>query len=365
MRTDSRKPIRLLTLVPYPLNTAPGQRYRIEQWASYLNEEGIEVHFETFAGAALSRVLYHPGHYALKAWHTVQAWLRMARSVWRGADFDAVYLYREAALIGPAWLERLAQRRNACLIYDFDDAVWLHYVSPSNRHLSYLKVPGKTRAICRLAAAVTVGNEMLAEYARQYNPRVTVVPSTVSLREYRPRLQRCGGDPPVIGWTGSHSSARYLPLVERALQTLARTEHFRLLVVGLADYKLDGVTLEHRPWRAATEVADLWAMDVGIMPLSDDPWARGKCAMKAIQYMGVGIPAVVSPVGANRTVVEDGVTGFHASSIDQWVAALGRLLRDQELRSRMGVAARSRVEGEYSAEVQAPRVGALLRSLQP
>jgi glycosyltransferase involved in cell wall biosynthesis len=154
-----------------------------------------------------------------------------------------------------------------------------------------------------------------------------------------------------------------LRLVHRPLQQLARERRFRLLVIGVEDYQLEGVHVECRAWRRDTEVEDLWPMDVGIMPLSDDPWARGKCAMKAIQYMGVGVPAVVSPVGANREVVADGLTGFHASSDEEWVRVLGRILDDANLRSRMGAEARRRVETRYSAEVQAPRVAELLRGL--
>lgn len=354
----------VLALVPYPLDSAPGQRYRIEQWAPYLREEGIDVHFEPFAAEALSTALYRPGHYATKAWHMTRAWLRRARTARRAAGFDIVYLYREAALIGPAWLERLVRRCNPRLVYDFDDAIWLPYVSPRNRYLSYLKAPGKTSAICRMAAAVTVGNEMLADFARRYNLSVSVVPSTVSLREYRPRPLPSADATPVIGWTGSHSSAQYLRVAEGALQALARRRRFRLLVIGLDDYRLEGVDVECRRWSAATEVEDLWAMDIGIMPLFDDPWSRGKCAMKAIQYMGVGLPAVVSPVGANREVVEDGACGFHAATEPIWIESLERLLDDDVLRGRMGSEGRKRIERRYSAESQAPRVGAILRGLQ-
>lgn len=360
----SERQIRVLALVPYPLGTAPGQRYRIEQWAPYLSEMGVEIHFEPFAAAALSAALYRVGHYAAKAWHMTSAWLKRARTAWRADSFDVVYLHREAALIGPSWLERLARRRNPRLLYDFDDAVWLPYVSPRNSYFSYLKAPGKTAAICRMAAAVTAGNERLADFARRYNPAVTVVPSTVSLREYRPRPQPAGGAMQVVGWTGSHSSAQYLRLVEGALQTLARRRRFRFLVIGLDDYRLAGVDVECRAWNAETEVEDLWPMDVGTMPLFDDPWARGKCAMKAIQYMGVGLPAVVSPIGANRDVVQDGVSGFHATTEEEWVRALDQLLDDGDLRSRMGAEGRRRVEAGYSAETQSPRVGALLRNLQ-
>jgi glycosyltransferase involved in cell wall biosynthesis len=129
----------------------------------------------------------------------------------------------------------------------------------------------------------------------------------------------------------------------------------------LEEYRIDGVDVECRPWRSDTEVEDLWCLDVGIMPLSDDAWARGKCAMKAIQYFGVGIPAVVSPVGANRDVVTDGVCGFHAAKEHDWVARLRDLLDHRELREQMGRQGRARVEAHYSAEVQAPRLGAILR----
>jgi glycosyltransferase involved in cell wall biosynthesis len=361
---NAEHPLRVLALVPYPLDTAPGQRYRIEQWAPYLRDEGIDVQFAPFAGAALAKALYQRGHYVAKAWHMALALLKRVRTAWRADRFDVIYLYREAALVGPAWLERLASRANPRLMYDFDDAIWLHYVSPRNRYLSYLKAPRKTGVLCQMSAAVTVGNETLARFARRYNPRVTVIPSTVSLREYRRRPPSRTGDVPVIGWTGSHSSAQYLRVAEGALREVARRRDFRVLIIGLEQYRLDGVRVECRPWTAKTEVEDLWPMDIGIMPLVDDPWARGKCAMKAIQYMGVGLPAVVSPVGANRVVVEDGVTGFHAATESEWVRALERLLDDEDLRVRMGAEGRRRVEGEYSAEVHAPRVGALLKSLQ-
>jgi len=292
-----------------------------------------------------------------------RSWLRRLAVVRRASDFDVVYLYREAALIGPAWLERLARFRNPRLVYDFDDAIWLPYVSPRNRYLSYLKAPGKTAAICRMAAAITVGNATLADFARRYNRSVTVMPSTVSLREYRPRPRPQTVTTPVIGWTGSHSSAQYLRHIEGALQALARKRPFRFVTIGIDDYRLEGVQVGCRPWRADHEVGDLWSFDIGIMPLFDDPWARGKCAMKAIQYMGAGVPAVVSPVGASRDVVLDGVCGFLATTEEDWVHALSRLLESPQLRARMGEEGRRRVERNYSAEVQAPRLGELLKGL--
>jgi glycosyltransferase involved in cell wall biosynthesis len=355
--------LNVLALVPYPLESAPGQRYRIEQWSPYLSEAGIDVQFEPFTTPELGRCLYQKGRYLTKSLLMGRAWLAAIARSWRATRFDALFLYREAALVGPSLLERLAHWRNPRVIYDFDDAIWQRYKSPSNQYFSYLKTPGKTRTLCRLAAAVTVGSEHLARYAQRYNSHVTIVPSTVSLRTYRPAPSAQAGDPPVIGWTGSHSSIQYLKLIEGALQKLASRRRFRLRVIGVPDYTLPGVDVESLPWKAESEVEDLWPLAVGIMPLTEDPWTAGKCAMKAIQYLGIGVPAVVSPVGSNREVVEHGVTGFHAGSPDEWVTTLERCLDDLPLRERLGRAGRAAVVARYSAESQAPRVAALIRSV--
>lgn len=355
--------MRVLALVPYPLDTAPGQRYRCEQWAPYLAELGIHLAFAPFATRALQERLYTRGSYFAKAGEMMRSLCRRIPEAWSAARYDAVLVHREACLVGPAWAERLAHHRRPALVYDFDDAVYRAYVSPTNRYLSYLKFPGKTSTLCRLAGAVIAGNEHLADYARRYNPRVHVVPSTVSLRAYRPRPGARPERPLVIGWTGSHSSAQYLALVAGALQRLRRRHDFRFLVIGAAGIEIPGVEVECRPWRSASEVEDLWAIDVGIMPLPDEPWARGKCGMKALQYMGVGVPAVVSPVGANREIVEANVNGFLPATEDEWVEALDLLLTDRALRRRLGEGARRTVETGYSAEVQAPRVADILRSV--
>jgi glycosyltransferase involved in cell wall biosynthesis len=265
--------------------------------------------------------------------------------------------------MGPAWAERLAKARQKRFVYDFDDAVWVPYVSPTNRYLSYLKFPGKTRALCRMASLVLAGNDYLAEWARQHASNVHVVPSTVSLREYAVRPRKAAGDIPVIGWTGSHSSVQYLRKLDGALRRLRQQRAYRLVVVGLEGLEISGVDVVCRPWSATTEAYDLGDFDVGIMPLPDEPWARGKCGMKAIQYMAMGVPAIVSPVGANRTIVRDGIDGFHASTEDDWAAVLERVLGDSTLRRRLGDAARASVEARFSAEVQAPRVAGFLKRL--
>jgi glycosyltransferase involved in cell wall biosynthesis len=355
--------MKVLAWVPYPLGVAPGQRYRIEQWSPYLRELGIDVTFQPFATPGLARALYQPGRWLAKGVGMAGGVLRRLSEALQAGEYDAVLLQREGSLIGPAWSERLLRSRQPAIVYDFDDAIYLPYVSPTNRYLSYLKFPWKTRALCRMAAAVVAGNDHLAEYASRYNDRVSVVPSTVSLREYRPRPEPARERVPVVGWTGSHSSLPYLSLARRPLQELRKRREFRVLIIGVEEYEIPGVEVECRPWSAESEVRDLWDMDVGIMPLPDEPWARGKCGMKAIQYMGVGIPALVSPVGANREIVADGITGMHAAAESDWVERLDLLLTDAELRHRLGRAAREAVRLRYSAESQVPRVAEILRSV--
>ena len=212
-------------------------------------------------------------------------------------DYDAIYLFREAALFGPPMFERLSYRSGVPIIFDFDDAIFVRYVSPSNGVLSYLKCPTKTKAICRLATHVIAGNPYLADYARQTSKNVSIVPTTIDTEKYEVIPRETVGDLPVIGWSGSFSTVQHLDSLASALRRLARTEKFRLVVIGTPSYKLDDVEVEAVPWHSATEVSDLRQIDIGIMPLPDEPWSRGKCGLKALQYMALGILALLARGG--------------------------------------------------------------------
>ncbi|HYH84017.1 MAG TPA: glycosyltransferase family 4 protein, partial [Pyrinomonadaceae bacterium] len=346
--------IRLLAIVPSVYDRNPSQRYRIEQWEPLLRASGVEITYRAFEDEELSRVLYSSGRTAHKAMLTLRAFARRARHLRDLREFDAVYILRESALLGPPVFERLIARGGVPFVFDFDDAVFERYVSPSNGYLSYLKFPGKTRTICRLAAHVTAGNEYLAEYARRFNPRVTVIPTSVDTSKYTIE-PRAPNEVPVVGWTGSYSTVQHLLTLAGALRRLAERERFRLRVISTPDTKLEGlegVEVELLPWRSETEVEDLRPLDMGIMPLPEDRWSRGKCGMKALQYMGLGIATVCSPVGVNSEIVRDGANGFIAATEDEWVEKLTLLLRSPELRERLGRAGRATVEEKYSAAVQ-------------
>lgn len=357
-------PIRMLALVPYPYDTAPGQRYRIEQWERLLRAEGVETTFEPFADEELGTLLRLPGQAPAKANAIARATLARIAAVRRVPAYDVVYLYREAALVGPALLERWIRRMGIPFVLDFDDAVFLRKTSPVNGPWSLLKFPSKTGTICRLASHVVVGNGYLAAYARRFNPHVMVIPSSIDTDQYVRRGPRAAdAADPVIVWTGSYSTLPYLDGLRGVFRRLAAHRRFRLKVIGVEDYRLDGVDVEVAPWRSETEVADLSGADIGVMPLPDDPWTRGKCAMKALQYMGLGIAAVCSPVGANAEIVQHGRNGLLATSEDEWVDALARLLDDPQERARLGEAGRATVEAGFSAAVQAPRFHDVVRSV--
>jgi glycosyltransferase involved in cell wall biosynthesis len=355
--------MRLLALVPSLYDTSPGQRFRLEQWEPLLRERGVEITYKSFESEGLHKTLYQPGRIGQKLQLVAEAFARRVSEMGLARDFDAVYVFREAALLGPAVFERWLRRTGVPLIFDFDDAVFVPYKSPSNGYLSYLKFPGKTRTICRLAAHVMAGNPYLADYARRVNERVTIIPTTIDTEKYtvEPRAESPGA--PVIGWSGSYSTVQHLDTLGGALQRLAKRERFRLRVIGTPSYKLEGVEVEALPWRAETEVADLRAMDIGVMPLPDDKWSAGKCGLKALQYMALGVPTVCSPVGVNTEIIRDGENGLIAGTEDEWVEKLSRLLRSAELRARLGRAGRATVEERYSAATQAPRVYQVIESV--
>jgi glycosyltransferase involved in cell wall biosynthesis len=349
--------MKLLVIAPSLRNTSPGSRFRVEQWMPHFEANGVDCTYAAFEDETLHELIYTKGNTLRKAGAILRALGRRASLARRIREFDLVFLFEEAARIGPAILERAIRWLGAPLVYDFCDPIYLPYRSPRNHYLARLKCIGKTAAICRLADHVLVGNDALAEYALRYNPNVTVVPLTIDTRLYLARtIPGAEGEPPVIGWSGSHSTVPHLERIRPVLQELSRRRRFRLLVVGEPDYRIEGVDSVARSWSAAREVEDLHEMDVGIMPLPNDEWTERRSQLKVRQYMGVGIPTVASPVGVNRELIRNGVDGFLAESDDDWLSLLTRLLDDPGLRLAIGRRARASIEERFSSEVWAARV---------
>lgn len=357
--------MKVLVLAPFMYDTAPGQRFRIEQWAKHLEKKEFEFKYVPFVDEQLQRILYKPGQFGRKVILIMKALARRVRLVLEVKKYDVVFLFREAALIGPAVIESRIARQGVPLVFDFDDAIWVPYISPANRYLSYLKFFNKTADICRLSTHITVGNRHLATYARQYNSNVTVIPTTIDTEIYMIREFRRAENGTVVkvGWTGSYSTVQHLDTLRMALRELRRQQDYRLMVIGTPNYRLESVETASYQWQAESEVRDLQQFDIGIMPLPDDEWSRGKCGLKLLQCMGVGVPTVGSPVGVNTEIIRDGVNGFIAATDQEWIEKLSLLIQRPDLRQEIGIAGRQTVEQYYSARNWAPRVGQVFKSI--
>jgi glycosyltransferase involved in cell wall biosynthesis len=339
--------LKLLALVPYPADLSPSQRFRIEQWAPELAAAGIDVALRPFASAPLMEVQHRPGRALAKAGQGLAAALRRLRGLAEVRAHDAVLIHRAAFLMGPALLERLVAWMGRPVIFDFDDAIYLLHTTEANRALGWLKFPGKTAALCRLSRQVVVANDELAAYARPLNPRVTVVPSSVDTDRFQPDPQPPGSRLR-LGWTGSSTSLTHLEAFAPTLRELVERHPIELHVHADREPRLGGVPFEWHPWTPEGEREVLSRFEVGIMPMPDDPWARGKSAMKALLYMAMGIPALCSAVGANRVVVDHGRNGLLAGTPAEWHEQLGALVASPDLRQRLGAAGRRTVEERYS-----------------
>jgi len=356
--------MRALGLVPYPPGQVPSQRFRIEQWMPRLRALGIECTLLPFFDSDLYRRLGRPGNEASKVLGLLRAAGRRWRMVPEIGAYDLIFLHREAIPFGPAVLERVLARRKP-VVFDFDDAIWLRSRNPVNPLAEWVKCVGKIESISKLASAVMVGNSYLAEWARRRNRSTSVVPTTIDTEDaYDRRKAHSSIEVPTIGWSGSASTLRYLEFLRPVLEQLARRRRFRLLITyNGPERQWPGIDMHWRPWTSDREVDDLLEFDIGLMPQPDEEWAKGKCGLKALQYMALGIPPVASRNGVLPEIIQDGRSGFLAANPDEWLARLESLLGDCKLRELMGEEARLTVQQRYDARLHVPRIADILRTV--
>ncbi len=360
----TKRSLRVLAMVPYPAGQAPSQRFRIEQWMPHLRAVGIDCELASFMDSELYEQLARPGDPGSKAAGLLRATARRWRTLAEIGAYDLVFLHREAMAFGPAVLEQMIARRKP-VVFDFDDAIWLRNENRVNRLAAWVKCPGKTMTIAKRAAAVVAGNAYLAEWARRYNRSTYIVPTTIDMEGgYNRQKIHAPSEVPIIGWSGTTSTLRYLEFLRPVLEELARRRRFRLRVicdgapVHWPELKMDWCT-----WSSAREVDDLIPSDIGLMPQPDEEWAKGKCGAKALQYMALGIPPVASRNGVLPEIVEEGRSGFLADAPSEWMERLEELLDDWKLRAAMGEQARMTVQERYSARIHVPRIADIFCSV--
>lgn len=346
---------RVLALMKYG-TCAASTRQRLVQYIPYLETHDVAVELSPLLDNAYLENLAKGGKKSLRG--IAVAYLNRFRQLLR-RDFDILWVQYELLPYFPGAFERLLKLSGRPVVVDMDDAFFHAYdlhPNPVIRH----SLGSKFAPLLRGASLCICGNEYLEGYARRFAPATVIIPTVVDTRKYVPEY-RDSSHPLVVGWIGSPSTWRYVePLLPVMLPMLReRNIVFRAVGAGPAAQGIPGV--EAVAWTEEQEIAEIQRMDVGIMPVPDDPWSRGKCGYKLIQYMACGLPTVASPVGVNARIVVDGETGFLARTLGDWPPALRKLLDDPALRRRMGSEGRVIVDRDYSLVSQQDR---LLRALQ-
>ncbi len=340
---------------------AASSRYRMMQYFPYLKSHDIDCTVSSLFDDLYLEEKFTQGKTRPAA--VLRAVSRRSAALLRARAYDLLVLQYEAVPYLPPLCEKYLAALGVPYVYDIDDAIFHNYDQSRYAAVRYF-LGDKIRKFMAGAAGVMAGSEYLAAYAREVNPRVEVLPTVVDLTRYPPTpLPRPRKDEPlVIGWIGSPSTAVYLDDIAPALRALAAEGPVRLVLVGAGKPRTPGVPLQLLPWTESGEVDRLRRFDVGIMPLPDTPWARGKCGFKLIQYMACGLPVIASPVGENRLIVDHGVQGLWARTNEEWLLALRTLRDDAALRQSLGQAGRKRVEARYCMQVTAPRLLSALRA---
>lgn len=345
--TEKKKEIKVCALILYPYNTTPGQRFRIEQWEPYLEKDGISIDYYTFADEKLMKTMPQKGKFFSKISGLTKAFFKRVSHLSLLSKYDVIFLYRATTMIGPAILERILKMSGRPIIYDFDDAIFMPHTADANRLFSWMKFAGKTASICRLSAAVTVGNAWLADYSLKYNKNTFIVPTSIDTDAYQP-IEKEKTDKVIVGWTGSSTSQYHLEMFEPTLAKLLEKHDVEIRVISNREPSFKTVPYSWREWSPETEIREIGLLDIGIMPNPDDEWSKGKCALKALQYMSMAVPTICSDIGANREVIQNGENGFLAKSEEDWLEQLEKLILDLKLRQKIGQAARDTVVEKYS-----------------
>lgn len=343
---------KVLFLTIHRPGRSPSQRFRFEQYLPYLTAQGFECHFSYLLNEKEDKIFYSPGKIFSKAGIVLKSALKRLHELFTIRRYDIVFVQRESFMLGTSFFEERIKKAGVKLIFDFDDAIWLPNVSPANKAFHWLKSPTKVARILALADKVIAGNAYLEAYARKYNPNTIIIPTTIDTKYHIPPAPKPSENLVVIGWTGSASTNAYLKAFIPILTQLKEKYPSQIAFHMISDVPLDSSIpfIRFIPWKEETEIKVLSELDIGIMPLPDDPWARGKCGLKGLQYMALEIPAVVSPVGVNTEIIQDGENGFLAATEEEWIKKLSLLIESPQLREKLGKAGRKTVVEKYSVE---------------
>ena len=340
---------RILFLALHRPGRSPSQRFRFEQYMDLMQGNEFICDFSYLISERDDGVFYGKGQFLSKLEILLKSIARRFREVIRSDLYDLIFVQRECFMLGTSLLEKLFARKTK-IIFDFDDSIWLPNVSEGNKKLWFLKNSNKTKDIIRVSNMVLAGNNYLADYARQFNPNVKVFPTTIDTDQYIPVHNPTGKI--CIGWSGSVSTIQHfehvIPVLKKIKEKYANQVVFK--VIGDESYQNKELGIIGLPWDIESEIIELSSFDIGIMPLPDNEWTRGKCGLKGLQYMALETATVMSPVGVNSEIVSNGENGFLADSVHDWIDKLSKLIEDKNLRIKLGQEGRKTVISKYSVK---------------
>ena len=334
--------IRVLAFSPIPEEGA-GCRFRIAQFIPYLATVGIDVTLDSLFTTEFFRLVYRPGRYLQKAATFAGLSIKRLAALRDAAQFDLIFIYREMFPIGPAAIERLlTMRGRPPVVFDFDDALFLPSVSDANRLIAVLKQPQKIESIISRSDHVIAGNDYLSAYARRFNPAVTMIPTSVDTDRFAPLDGACASKkttaPPIIGWIGSPTTASYIRGLAGVLRQVRERHNFVLRVSGTGEpLEIPGVQVENETWTLAREVELFNGCDIGVYPLADDEWSKGKCGFKAIEFMACGVPVVAANRGALPETAAPAATLVDPDDEEALAEALLEIATNEDLREGMAI----------------------------
>lgn len=358
----------ILIIADHRLNRSPSQRYRFEQYLDFFKANGFDWELSEIITEKDDAVFYHPGNYFKKAWIMFKSLFIRWNDLRRAKQFDIVFIQREALLLGSSYFEKQFYKRSK-VIFDFDDSIWLLDTSPENKKFEFLKNPDKTKINILHAHAVIAGNNFLANYAKQFNQNVFIIPTTINTEFHKPTrtaFDSAQADRKiVIGWSGSISTIKHFEIAIPVLKEIQAKypNKIEIHVMGQGNYSHPELNIISKNWNSKTEVDDLNQFDIGIMPLPNDEWVKGKCGLKGLSYMACGVATIMSAVGVNSDIIKHGENGFLATSQQDWVNCISILIENSELRLKMANAGRQTVVENYSVEANKHQYLKVLKSL--
>ncbi len=342
---------KILFIASHRKDRAPGQRFRFEQYFDFLEKNGFKCDLSFIINEDDDKEMYKPGNYFKKISIVWKSWRYRMKDVRDAKNYDIIFLFREAFMTGSIHFEKKFAQLGKKLVFDFDDAIWHMDVSDANKKFKFLKNPSKTGDIIALCDIVFAGNQYLADYAKLNNKNVVIVPTTIDTEEYQ-RMSLPKDDAVCIGWSGSVTTIKHFEFAVPVLTKIKAKygNKVKIKVIGDGNYRNESLGVVGIGWKRADEVKELSGIDIGIMPLPNDEWAKGKCGLKGLQYMALEIPTLMSPVGVNSEIIQDGVNGYLADEVDEWVEKISKLVESEELRKQLGQKARQTVLEKYSIE---------------